>query len=351
MKGKQILLLSIAIASLALMSLAIPMVDGTEETGQDSNPFDVDITINITDPTDDIDIVIPGDPNGTLPDIDIVIEDPTDPAEHEFSKENLSFSKNNGVTDIVTSGTKRGAKSSPAIVRQIIGKGSSTISKPIPDNAKEGGVAGTSVIISLISHIPGKNFEFISPPESDNRNTPHISSNQFIATTMVGVMIMGFATIFSARSDKITIPFIAPLYSRIERDKVLENPTRENIYRLIANNPGMDLLSIKLSLALSNGVVAHHIHTLEREKYLRSIRDGRFRRFYVCGTRVDALSSTERRIMNTLETNPFINQTQIATKLGVSRQSLNYHVKKLVTKGVIETEKRGRETYVKRRDS
>ena len=101
----------------------------------------------------------------------------------------------------------------------------------------------------------------------------------------------------------------------------------------------MDLLTIKNTLGLSNGVISHHIHTLERERYLRSIRDGRYRRFFITGTRIDTVNSIESSILGQIETRPFINQSQIARNLGVSRQALNYHIRKLVKKGAIITEK------------
>jgi predicted transcriptional regulator len=265
---------------------------------------------------------------------------------------NISFRKENEGIGGISRGTSSGIRSSPGMLSDGIGMGLARIDDTVPEEAQENGKVCSSIVFSLVGEGTGRFISKLPAQQPAEPGDVRVSSNQFVATTMVGIIIMAFASVFSFRSSgQKTLPLLVPLYSRISREEVLENETRGNIYRLISGSPGLDLLSIKNALGLSNGVIAHHIHTLEREKYLRSVRDGRYRRFFVNGTKVELTNSVELAILREIEGSPAINQSQIAKNLGISRQALNYHIRKLVKNGSIVTEKSGRETLCRRRDS
>ncbi len=311
--------------------------------GDDSGIGDIDL--NITNPGDDI-INITDPLDDILP--NITIADPSDLT----IPENLTFHEEHSGVGGFTEKTSTIIESSPSIFATTLGLGSERIDDAVPDDTKQSGEACTAIITSIIGQ-PAERIIYFNPSQQPSQpGNMRVSSNQFLTTTMIGVLLMAFASIVTIKPpQKKALPFLVPMYSRISRDKVLENETRGNIYHLIARQPGMDLLSIKNALGLTNGVLAHHIHTLEREKYLRSIRDGRYRRFFIAGTKVELVNSVEKLILWEIQSHSSINQSQIAKNIGLSRQALNYHIKKLVTHGSIITEKMGRETICKRRDN
>lgn len=340
--------LPLVLFALALIAAGAPMVSADGDDSHSFLPEDnivYENPINITDPTDDIVIEVPDD--DAIPGIDDHIPDII--RDKKSIPENVSFTRTDSEVEGISKATTATIESSPSLVANGIGTTTEAVSGAVPDSAKEQGTRYSSMVHGMIRGPGGKIVPRLTAEPSEGR-TIHISANHFIATTMVGMIIMGFAAAVSSRKGNPgqVLPFIAPLYSRISRDEVLENDTRGSIYSLIANNPGMDLLTIKTTLGLSNGVIAHHIHTLERERYLRSVRDGRYRRFFVTGSKVEMVNSIESHILTEIETKPYINQSQIARNLGLSRQALNYHIKKLVKKGTIVTEKIGRETIIRR---
>ena len=340
---------------ITVLALTLVMAGGhgvcAEECWNPPIEFEEDIPIDLTI-------------NSSLPPIDVAVKEPDaldslpDPINQ--LKENLTnltppadpdtpvnFQKERPGAEELIAGTKSGIKSSPALISTGIGIGTGKAKEAIPEDVKVGGKTGISVISSMVGRAAGKIAIRLPGQGGGKIIGPEVTPEQFVATTMMSALIMAFASIFSSGAK---YPIFVPLYTRINRDKVLENPTRENIYQMVAGNPGMDLLSIKNALDLSNGVLAYHIHTLERERYLRSIRDGRHRRFYVTGTKVEQGSYMERLILREIENNPTINQSQLARRMNLTRQAVHYHIRKLTNKGMVTTEKRGRETHCRKRD-
>ncbi len=134
-----------------------------------------------------------------------------------------------------------------------------------------------------------------------------------------------------------------PLYSRLKREKVLDHETRGMIRGYITANPGDHFNSIKKALDLKNGTLAHHLRILEREDFVKSIKDGKYRRFFPAGARISEgaqPTKIERLILDILTETPGRTQRDIATRLGVSQPAVSYHVNKLLKLNKVRTEKR-----------
>ncbi|HLF07367.1 MAG TPA: MarR family transcriptional regulator, partial [Thermoplasmata archaeon] len=135
----------------------------------------------------------------------------------------------------------------------------------------------------------------------------------------------------------LVIPII--LYSRIHREKVLDHFVRGQIYGHIKTNPGATFTEIGEILGVSNGVLTYHLYTLEKTEFIRSEREGRWKRFWPReapktkqGVMVSKLQS---HILEMIKTNPGISQVELAVKLGTKRQNVNYNVQKLVGSGLV----------------
>lgn len=204
----------------------------------------------------------------------------------------------------------------------------------------------SNLIFNKLGNIPsviGKIFPIKLPWESRDGGSGNVGNIEIIGATMGSVFILGYLASFgSSKYSSIFLPI--PLYSRIKKEKVLEHKTRDNIYSFVLENPGASRLAIKEKLSLANGSTGHHLRTLEREGYIKSIKHGRLRQFYVSGTKVSELSEIQEKISKIVEQNPGIMQTEIATKLNVSRQAVNYQIKYLADKGIIHVVTSGRKT-------
>ena len=142
---------------------------------------------------------------------------------------------------------------------------------------------------------------------------------------------------------------ILPLYARIKKSEVLDNKTRYALHGLIIENPGTHYNAVIREFDLTNGEAAYHLSVLEREGFIRSVRDGTLRRFYSTTSKVprsQRLTPEELRehILDLVDGFPGISQKQIVDELGIGRTLAGYHLKNLSIEGFVEARHDGRFT-------
>lgn len=138
--------------------------------------------------------------------------------------------------------------------------------------------------------------------------------------------------------------FLVPLYSRLSKEKVLNQFLRGQIYGYIMAYPGENYSSIKKAMGVENGTLTHHLYILEREGFVTSRVDGRNKRFYPAGmTRVKKAKASmiQKAILKMIRQGPNLTQTEIAEALGTSKQVVNYHIKSLEKIGLLSVAKNG----------
>jgi predicted transcriptional regulator len=140
---------------------------------------------------------------------------------------------------------------------------------------------------------------------------------------------------------------LGPLTTRLKRDEVLDNKTRHALLGIIITNPGIHYQAIKREFELKNGVAAYHLDVLERENFIRSVRDGRLKRFYSTDTKVptDQRATPEElreEILELVVANPGISQKEVVNELGVESDTAGYHLRAMVADGTIKDERRGK---------
>ena len=142
------------------------------------------------------------------------------------------------------------------------------------------------------------------------------------------------------------VPSDVPLYSRISNGQVLDQSTRRDIYDYIASNPGTYFSSIMKDLKLKNGVTSYHLAMLEREGYITSKHMGLYKLFYIDGASTKDLPQSKIRseIIKIIVKNPGISQTEIAFRIGVTNQVVNYHIGILRKAHLINLVKKGNRT-------
>jgi DNA-binding MarR family transcriptional regulator len=133
----------------------------------------------------------------------------------------------------------------------------------------------------------------------------------------------------------------APLYSKLNTSDIFSNTSREDIFNLISNNPGITLGAITRKLKIRTGTATHHLRILEREDYIKSTKTGKFRRYYKVGTKTSGYNELQDDILLVVKDRPGISQSEIARELNHSRQLINYHLNDLVTTNIVKLERTG----------
>jgi predicted transcriptional regulator len=137
-----------------------------------------------------------------------------------------------------------------------------------------------------------------------------------------------------------------PLYSRVRKENVLDHFVRGQIYGYIMSHPGEHYNGIKQALKVNNGTLSHHLKTLEMQGYLKSHRDGTYKRFYPVGTKVPRnkgikMSDLQIEIVDAIRQVPGITQKEIARREGITQQSVSYNLRILVRLGVLQCARDG----------
>ncbi len=137
------------------------------------------------------------------------------------------------------------------------------------------------------------------------------------------------------------------IFSRIRRSHILNHETRDRISSHIRENPGVHFTAIKKDLGLSTGVLSYHMERLERENFVASRTEGKYKRFYP--PRWDEppaihLSQIQEIILEQIKKRPGISQSDLGSSIGRNRKVVNYQAHQLRELGLIEIEKEGRES-------
>jgi predicted transcriptional regulator len=132
-------------------------------------------------------------------------------------------------------------------------------------------------------------------------------------------------------------------------DELLGHLARRRIHERVARTPGVHYTALKEDLHMGDGVLNHHVRVLEKEGFIisRSVRHRKC--FYPTDRRyetrpLDHLTDLQAGILFHVGMEQGINQGELAVRLGVSKQALNYHLRELCADKLVYRRKTGRYT-------
>lgn len=189
--------------------------------------------------------------------------------------------------------------------------------------------------------------QFITLWVGENKETVAISS----AAGTGGIAVLGFALTETGKYKLLSfLLLLIPLYTRIQKEDVLDQFVRGEIYGYIKANPGVHYNQIIRELDVKNGTLSYHLHMLEKTGMVKSRKEGfRYRAFYPTGIKFPKeeryrLTELQTNIIKLIKENEGISQKKIARALDVKHQTINYNVKILQHTGLVRLRKKGRTT-------
>jgi len=153
------------------------------------------------------------------------------------------------------------------------------------------------------------------------------------------------------------IPLLVPLYARIKGRNVLDQFTRGQIYGIIRETPGTSYSHIKEILELGNGTLLYHLSVLEREGFIKTGNRGIKKLFYPAKlskrdrdleekfpkgediTELSILNSFQKELIDLVKNKTKLREIDISRETGCSRQKVNYNVKQLKKRGILQVNK------------
>ncbi len=148
------------------------------------------------------------------------------------------------------------------------------------------------------------------------------------------------------------LPFLAVGFARTGG---LDHPTRVRICTHLLSLPGDHFRSIARTLQLGVGETRRHLDILLRSGLVREERTNGKCRYYLCGEDCDPdrnevfakhwdYRDVRSRVLLQVRTSDQVGPTEIAAKLGISRQLAAYHLANLELRGLVAHEGRAYRT-------
>jgi DNA-binding transcriptional ArsR family regulator len=128
------------------------------------------------------------------------------------------------------------------------------------------------------------------------------------------------------------------LYHLVNRQNIFENDMRMRIYDLVARQPGVTIQEVAREVGLSAPTVRYHITMLEKNELITMLDQGnklmlfRNRQEFNAHDRelVALLRSPEAmKVYEVIAAKPWILRKELAEELGISRTSVNWHLRTL----------------------
>jgi len=91
-----------------------------------------------------------------------------------------------------------------------------------------------------------------------------------IASCIVLVGIGGIVTLRQDVRYALMSCLMVPLYTKLEKDDVLDQATRMQVFKIITKHPGINFTMILKSLQIGTSSAVHHLSILERSGYIKS---------------------------------------------------------------------------------
>jgi predicted transcriptional regulator len=198
-------------------------------------------------------------------------------------------------------------------------------------------------------HFATRTFNFtvdsLPAPTGPNPALPGLAWSIVIGGALVSVLAVGFFVTGTEVGKYKFLALFIPLYTRLHKEEVLDNETRGMIRGAISTDPGIHFSEIMRRLKLSNGNAFYHLVTLEREGFIKASSDGRLKRFYPADMELSEaplrLDRMQRTIFETLREQNGMSQREIARLLNISFSSVNRHINKMASMGVLRLERQG----------
>ncbi|MCA1813970.1 MAG: helix-turn-helix domain-containing protein, partial [Halobacteriales archaeon] len=156
---------------------------------------------------------------------------------------------------------------------------------------------------------------------------PVLASAMPVAAIAAGTMLVGFA-----------------LYHLIKKNAILKNKVRSAIAEQVLAHPGSTITEIAASVGVTHQTASYHLRLLQEHGLVIGVERGNKRLYF----RNDGSFNQEERglvavlrdpesmrVLQLIRENPWIMKNEAAMALGVSRNTLNWHLQKLLSAGLV----------------
>jgi len=172
-----------------------------------------------------------------------------------------------------------------------------------------------------------------------------------LVPTLIFVLTLTALTIAEYRNYLIRRSYINEGRSYLTLADIFQNENRLKILTEILNNPGIHHNELLRSCKLKKGQLQWHLETLLKHSIIKKEKYGQYAIYFPITSTAEAIeafknqfskSKTTLEIFNIIKKYPGINSAEISRILNLSRNSIKYHIDKLLEQHYLRLEKKGR---------
>ncbi len=172
-------------------------------------------------------------------------------------------------------------------------------------------------------------------------------ASAFAATAVLALLMANFGRILRFLAG---MPATA-LFSRVNRNKALAHPPRQDLLEVIKSHAGITLPELTERLGMSRNNATYHLDVLERNGLVVSRLIGRCRFFFASNgsesSKVAVLRNHRRRLIGEyVLVNPACIQRDICRDLGIPASRVHAQVKQLIAAGLLVAQAGGRALHL-----
>ena len=138
-------------------------------------------------------------------------------------------------------------------------------------------------------------------------------------------------------------------------DHIFQNGNRINIISQILHNPGIHHNELLRTCNLQKGQLQWHLDILLKNHIVQKENQGQYSLYYANNKIIESSqnikngildSSSTKKVLDMIRENPGINSTYIAKRMKLARNTITYHVDKLMDANLIKVQKKGRKKEI-----
>jgi len=172
-----------------------------------------------------------------------------------------------------------------------------------------------------------------------------------LVPALIFVLTLTALTVKEYRNYFIRRSYINEGRSYLSLADIFQNENRLNILTQILNNPGIHHNELLRRCNLNKGQLQWHLDTLLKHCIIKKEKYGQYAIYFPITSSKEAIeafknqfakSKTTLEVLNIIKKYPGINSAEVSRILNLSRNSIKYHIDKLLKKHHIRLEKKGR---------
>ncbi|MHA1669514.1 MAG: winged helix-turn-helix transcriptional regulator [Promethearchaeota archaeon] len=169
------------------------------------------------------------------------------------------------------------------------------------------------------------------------------------------ILIVGTVTLLEYKTKFSNKQVLSTSRSYLTIEDIFQNENRINIISQVLKSPGIHHNELLRKCNLQKGQLQWHLDLLLKNGIIQKEKQGQYTLYYAKNKIIESSqslkegiidSSSTKKILEIIREKPGINSTFIAKRMNLAKNTVTYHVDKLIDANLIYVQKKGRKKEI-----